>query len=214
MTIQRFSPLMTGLAVVAALLLIRWSPPPRQVAFVLFPIVVAIPVVVLTTLRFARPPARRLAATRGLFALVAVVMATVIGLVAGTFSGGLAILTEGSPTIVARAEFAAVAGSVGSLAGWFVFVFERLAERRGEARPSQSRRRPGLGLAAGVTVFLVTALGPAWGFAVLPLAPGIGPMGGIIVMYAVVVGIVGVVSLIIGVVAELLRVSRDRPRRG
>ncbi|HLA82696.1 MAG TPA: hypothetical protein VJP78_13965 [Thermoleophilia bacterium] len=213
-TIQRAFPLLTGLGVAAALLLIRWFPPPRQFAFVLFPIAVAVLLVVLTTWRFARPPVPRLAAVRGFVAFAAVGAATGIGLVASSFSGGLRFLSRSSPTVETTPEFTAVVVSVGSLAGWLAFLFERLAERRGIARPSvPPRRSPGLGMAAGVTIFLVAATGPAWGFAVLPwVYPGSGPTGGIIILYAVAVGIVGVVSLVLGVVAEVVRAFRNRPR--
>jgi hypothetical protein len=148
-------------------------------------------------------------------AFAAVGMATGIGLVASPFSGGFALLSGNSPTVETTLQFTAVVASVGCLAGWLAFLFERLAERRGIARPSvPPRRSPGLGMAAGVTIFLVTATGPAWGFAVLPwVYRGSGPTGGIIILYAVAVGIVGVVSLVLGVVAEVVRASRDRPRR-
>ena len=211
--IQRAFPLLTGVGVVAALLSIRWFPPPRQVAFVFFPIAVAVLIVVLTTLKFARPPARRLAAVRGMVAFAAVGMATGIGLVASPFSGGFALLSGNSPTVETTLQFTAVVASVGCLAGWLAFLFERLAERRGIAPPSvPPRRNPGLGMVAGVTTFLVAETGPAWGFAVLPWAPGIGPMGGIIVLYAVAVGAVGVVSLALGLAVEANRAFRNRPR--
>jgi len=151
---------------------------------------------------------------RGFVAFAAVGAATGIGLVASSFSGGLRFLSRSSPTVETTPEFTAVVVSVGSLAGWLAFLFERLAERRGITRPSvPPRRSPGLGMAAGVTIFLVAATGPAWGFAVLPwVYPGSGPTGGIIILYAVAVGIVGVVSLVLGVVAEVVRAFRNRPR--
>lgn len=208
-TNHRDYPIVTGLGVAAALLMVRWFPLPRSIAFTFLPMVIAVGIVGILSFWRRQTRGSKLAARPIMVAWTAAGGATVIALSPFLFLSGLRIFTVDWP-VVETDEFLAVVASVGALSGWFSFVFAHLAESRDAdpgSRPARGITR--LWATSGITIFLALSTFPAWAYAALPFG-GIGP-GMMWALYAVALGIVGFGCLVVGVVAEAVLALMRRP---
>jgi hypothetical protein len=193
----------------AALAFVRLVPAPRWIAFVALPFLVAVPLSALSTVGMRGTRVPWLSGRHVVAALAAVATAMAPAALAAFLTGRLQSLLMSS-LVVETIGFTAVVASVGLLAGWLACQFERLADG-GASLPYLGRsrwnpRRWGVAGTAGVTLFLAFVTVPAWAFAL--------PWGSVAAgFYAVVAGIVAVLSLVVGLALEVAMARIRRPPR-
>jgi hypothetical protein len=206
---HRAFPLLTGLGVAVALIVVSWIPPPMRFPFAFFilPLLIAPSLSALSALGI-RSTVPWLAARHAVAALAAVGTAMAA-------TALVALLFHANADALRPADLPAVIMPSSSLAGWLALQFERFADR-GTGLPPFGRtrwnpRRWGVAGATGVALFIALMTAPAWAFLlVLPHGGGFG----IVWYYGLWAGVVAVVSLVIGLTVEAVLASDTRPRRG